>query len=192
VARRNYTTYQISQLCDIDVSTVINWIDDGKLHGYRTPGGHRRVRREDLLTFLREYKMPMPEELQTHEHPRVLIVDDEPDTRLTIKALLRAEGEYEVATASNGFEAGVKAVQWQPDLILLDFMMPDMDGFEACRLIKNDPITRHIAVLALTILSSPDEVARIRAAGADDYLAKPFDNEELLSHIKKLLAGLQQ
>jgi excisionase family DNA binding protein len=189
MARRTFTTYRISQLCDVDVTTVINWIDDGKLRGYRTPGGHRRVRREDLLSFLRTYHLPIPEELQGRECPRILIVDDEPDTRLAIEALLRAEECYEVATAGNGFEAGVKATQWRPDLILLDMMMPDMDGFEACQILKSNPATRHIAIVALTVLSAPDDVARIRAAGVDDYLAKPFDNDELLARIKKLLAA---
>ena len=101
---------------------------------------------------------------------RILIVDDVPANTRLLEAKLSAE-YYQVANARDGFQALEVASEWQPDLILLDIMMPGMDGYECCRKLKGDPSTTHIPVVMVTALGEPSERLRGLEAGADDFLS---------------------
>ncbi len=117
---------------------------------------------------------------------RILVVDDlEPNVRL-LRAKLEAE-YFEVLTASSGYEAIEVARTDQPDLILLDIMMPGMDGFEACTRLKNDPKTRHIPVVMVTALDQQEDRVNGLRVGADDFLTKPIDDIALLARVRSLL-----
>ena len=120
------------------------------------------------------------------EQPKILVVDDHPASRMTAAALLAVEG-YEVLEAENGSMALEKVLQSKPDVILLDVMMPGMDGFEVCRQLKQDEQTRLIPVIFITALN--DRRSRIRGieAGGDDFLTKPFDRLELAARVKSLV-----
>ncbi len=120
------------------------------------------------------------------EHPRVLVVDDHPSSRMTAVALLSVEG-YDVLEADSGPAALDTVVSSNPDLILLDVMMPGMDGFEVCRRLKQDEQTRLIPVVFVTALD--DRRARLKGieAGGDDFLTKPFDQLELSARVKSLV-----
>lgn len=117
---------------------------------------------------------------------RILIVDD---TVLNVKLLTAklALDYYDLATASNGVEALVKVASFQPDLILLDVMMPEMDGFETCRRLKSDPATAHIPVVMITALTDVADRVKGLAAGADDFLGKPINDIALMARIRSLL-----
>lgn len=118
--------------------------------------------------------------------PKILIVDDEPDILEFIKYLLQRE-DYQVETAANGIEAIQKSKTFKPDLILMDVMMPIMDGIEACRQIKLQPDTKNIFIIFLTARSEEySEIAGFEA-GADDYINKPVKPRVLLSRIKAIL-----
>ena len=117
---------------------------------------------------------------------RILVVDDVlPNLRL-LEAKLRAEF-YEVETAASGPDALAKAQAWAPDVILLDVMMPDMDGFEVCRRLKADPATAHLPVVMVTALTEQPERVRGLEAGADDFLSKPVDDAALFARLRALL-----
>ena len=121
---------------------------------------------------------------------RILVVDDLAANLRLLKVRLSAE-YYEVATATSGPEALERARDWSPDVVLLDVMMPGMDGFEVCRRLKADPRTRHLPVIMLTALTDRDERVRGLEAGADDFLSKPVDQPTLFARLRALMRTKQ-
>src|SRR5215469_13787974 len=117
---------------------------------------------------------------------RILIVDDVPANTRLLEAKLSAE-YYQVDSARDGFQALEKARDWQPDLILLDVMMPGMDGFECCRRLKADPATLHTPIVMVTALGDRAERLSGLEAGADDFLTKPVEYETLMARVRSLV-----
>lgn len=172
-----FTTFEAAKLCHVSPLSIINWVNAGRLPAFRTPGGHRRIRRDDLARFMRENSIPLPDELRDGSgRPRVLVVDDEATIREVIaESLARRANPYEVMTAADGFEAGRLVATFRPDLVLLDLRMPGLDGFQVCRTIKADPETTSTIVVAMTGYHTPETEARIIECGAVRCLAKPVE-----------------
>src|SRR5580704_12220128 len=118
--------------------------------------------------------------------PKVLVVDDEPDALELIKFNLKGAG-YDVATAADGEEALKKARQLLPDLIVLDLMLPEVDGLEVCKILRRDPRVSSIPIIMLTAKAA--EIDRVLGLelGADDYVTEPFSPRELMLRVKRLL-----
>jgi CheY-like chemotaxis protein len=125
------------------------------------------------------------------EKPRVLVVDDEPDVVTLIERTLVAEG-FDVLTAYDGISALDLAETGDPDLILLDIMMPMMSGYEVCQQLKANPQTQMLPVVCLSSAHSPEALARSRQAGAVTLLTKPFTAEELVAQIRRYLPGQEE
>jgi len=113
-----YTTYQIGKFCQVNIRTVIRWIETGKLKAYSTPGGHRRVKWSDLINFLTQNRMPIPRELEEAKKRKVLVVDDDLDFLEIASKVIEKIPDAEVRTTASGFDAGVLVAEWNPDLIL--------------------------------------------------------------------------
>ncbi len=119
--------------------------------------------------------------------PRVLIADDEPFQRILIRETLTEEPEFVFFEAENGAQALEQARREKPDLIILDIMMPDMDGLQVCRLLKADPRLNVIPVVMVTALNKEEDRVNALDAGADDFLSKPFEAEELQAVVERAL-----
>jgi len=170
-----FTTFEISQICGVNPTTVQNWVKGKKLRAFQTPGGHRRVRREDLVAFLKEFGMPLPEDL-SQSPPLILIVDDEGDILDMLEDLLKSGDEQvKVAKAQNGVDALLMIGETKPDLLILDLMLPGMNGFEVCKKLKSSPGTRSIKRVAISGDPNPAVKERILGAGADLFFTKPLE-----------------
>ena len=174
-----YTPNEVAQLFMVSPVTVRQWAQKGLLSAALTAGGHRRFLRQELLRFADERGLSLSWIVQGKA--RVLIVEDDEQVSAFLCELLRGyDGIDALETAANGFEAGRKVHSFEPSLVLLDLMMPGMDGFEVCRTLKQDPATRHIRVLAMTGYPTSENIERIMNAGAEVCLEKPIDTDRLL------------
>jgi len=183
-----YTTFKISQICGVNPTTVQNWVKENKLRAFQTPGGHRRVQRDDLIAFLKKFGMPIPDELD-QKPPLMLIVDDETDVLDMIGDLMQSdEKEVEVAKAQSGVEALLMIGERKPALLILDLRMPGMNGYDVCRKLKSNPGTRNIRIVAVSGDHSPTVKDRIMETGADLFFTKPLDIVEFRKSCFELLA----
>ena len=182
-AKTIYTTHEVSRLLQVNPRSVINWIEQSLLPSYRTPGGHRRIRRDDLLVFLRKHQIPTPASLVDATFS-VLIVDDEDDIANMMKSYFQQQGGYEVSTASDGITALMEVGRIKPDLLVLDIMIPGVDGIEVCRRIKENSSNK-TSIIAISGVDSNE--SRILEAGADVFMLKPVDLEKLHTEARRLL-----
>lgn len=186
--KETFTTFEISQFCNVFITTVANWIDEGKLPAYRTPGGHRRVVRRDLLEFLGKYGMPIPETLLESGEKKILVVDDNPDMVEIVKsALFRDNPQYIIRTADNGFEAGKQVAVFRPHVAILDVVLPGLDGLQVCQNLRKDPLTSSIHVIVITGHDEKSTREEFKKLGVDDYMEKPLNMEKLTARVKEIL-----
>jgi excisionase family DNA binding protein len=169
---------------------VLKWIKSGKLRAFSTPGGHYRVSAEDFRAFLEKYDIPVDESFfRGRQRSRtVLVVDDEPNIREIVRRLLKElDEDLQVEEACDGYEAGIKVGSLQPDLVIMDVMMPRVDGISLCRSIRENPKTEKIKVLAITAFPEQDNVKKMYDAGADLCLIKPLQFEHFRLEVIRLL-----
>lgn len=187
------TTYQVSKLLGVSLPTVVNWINQGRLQAHRTPGGHRRIARPDLIEFARNFNYPLLEVLDARDdkRARVLVVDDEQDFSAMVREYLSMKGNYDVEVADTGFAAGYTVARFKPDIILMDIMMPDMDGFEVLRMLRASRETLHIPIIACTAYRDILIERRISEESFDGLIRKPLKLDELLHIIQDSLARRQ-
>lgn len=184
---RVYTTFQISKICAVDITTIMAWVDEGKLKAYRTPGGHRRVLHHDLIGFLKKYNMPIPRDVDDSSK-KVLIVDDDPITvRLISRVLSKLETKLQIETALDGFEAGQKYESFLPDLVILDVLLPGVDGFRICRNIRTDKKNTNVKVIAISGVDAESTKSKILKCGADAFIPKPLETNQLTDLVQDLL-----
>jgi excisionase family DNA binding protein len=176
---------QAAKRCALNRVTLWKYVKSGELKASRTPGGHYRIHLKDLESFMRAKGMYPLANFQS-EGKKILIVDDDSGVQKMLTKVL-SSGEYEIEVASDGFEAGAKVIEFKPGLVILELLMPRMDGFEVCRRIKENANMFHVKILAITGCDTKENKDRIMSAGADGYMAKPLDMELLLLHVNDLL-----
>lgn len=180
-----FSTFEVAKMLELSPGTVANWVDAGRLKAFTTLGGHRRIKAEDLKTFLEENKIPAPKELSERldTAKKVLIVeDDEKFLRLMERFFRTFRKKWEIFSAADGFQAGSLVGSEKPDVVILDIMLPDINGFKVCEIIKASD--KRTLVIAVTGYDSEDIKTKILAAGADEYYVKPFKFEQLVARIE--------
>lgn len=183
-----FTTGEVAEVCQISQQTVIRCFDSGKLKGFRVPGSKfRRIPRESLIKFMQAHQIPITN-LETGKK-RVLIVDDDPEIVEVLVEVLGADSRFDVMSASNGFDAGAATKSFKPDIVLLDYMLPDINGNIVCERIRQDSDLANTRVIIVSGAVDPSEVEALLAAGADDFIQKPFDLQHLIGRMVELLAA---
>ena len=184
------TVFKASQYCNVSPKTIINWIEAGHIDAYKTVGGHRRIKKGDLIAFMTRQGIPVPEEEIQDERKRILVVDDDPIIVETIvQSLEEDEHDYEVISASDGFEAGLQVNHFWPHILILDIMMPDIKGYEVCQKIKGDEETQHIKIIVLSAYLDDEKFKKMKEHGADVCFSKPLPLPRLKEEVARLLGG---
>ena len=181
-----FTTGEAAKICKVSQQTIIRCFDSGQLKGFRVPGSRfRRIPREALYRFMKENNIPT-DALESGRR-RVLIVDDDQAVVDLISDVLTNDSRFETRYVNNGFAAGMLAKEYHPDLIILDVMLPDINGQAVCELIRADPTMADIKIICISGLIEDDKIAELKSSGADDFLSKPLDIDELIRRVCRLL-----
>lgn len=181
------TTHEIAQALSVDISTVIDWIDRNRLPAYRTPGGHRRVKRDDLLRFAARHHLPLGQSLGRSSRV-VLIVEDEPDFRQVLREVIKRDCQgAAVYEAEDGFMAGRQIEKLQPDVVILDLFLPGINGFKVCRQIRMDPRLADTLIVAVSGYDTEENRRAILALGADVFFSKTSSVSDLGGIVNNLM-----
>jgi excisionase family DNA binding protein len=181
-----FTTGEAAKICKVSQQTIIRCFDNGQLKGFRVPGSKfRRIPREALYKFMKDNGIPT-DALESGKR-KVLLVDDDPELVEMMGKALQEDGRFEVRIASNGFDAGMMVKEYRPDLIILDVMLPDINGKEVCHRVRADSTMEDVRIICISGMIEDDKVQELKLAGADDFLPKPFDVDVL---IEKMCAQL--
>lgn len=179
---------EVAELLLVSPVTVRQWAQKGWIKAETTAGGHRRFLMPEVERFARERGLNL--QFPDNENLSILIVDDNVELAEYLGVLLKnIDHTIDIELAKNGFEAGRKVESFNPAIVLLDLMMPGLDGFEVCQRLKADPSTQSIRIIAMTGFYSQQNIDRIINAGAETCLAKPFKSEALLEAIGLKMAA---
>jgi len=181
-----FTTGEAAEICRISQQTIIRCFDAGRLEGFRVPGSRfRRIPRQNLINFMKDNNIPL-DSIESGKR-KVLIVDDDAEIVELIVEVLERDGRFEVKTASSGYEAGMATQRFRPELILLDYMLPDVNGNVVCQTIRRNPEFENIKIVIVSGVVKEDEIAQLLKSGAEDFIRKPFNITELTDKITTVL-----
>ncbi len=181
-----FTTGEAAKICKVSQQTIIRCFDNGQLKGFRVPGSRfRRIPREHLFRFMKDNGIPT-DALESGKR-KVLLVDDEADLVQLMKTALEEDGRFEIRSAGNGFDAGMMVKEYRPDIIVLDLMLPDINGREVCHRVRADSSLENVRILCISGMVEDDKIQELRLSGADDFLQKPFEMDSLLKKMCQLL-----
>jgi len=182
-----YSTGEAAAVCKVSQQTIIRCFDSGRLEGFRVPGSRfRRIPRESLIKFMRDNDIPL--DLLDSGKRKVLVVDDDPEIVELMVDVLERDGRFEVRTANSGYDAGVLTQEYRPDLIILDYMLPDVNGNVVCKTIRENTAFEHIRIIIVSGVVNQSEIDDLMTVGADAFMQKPFSIDELVGNMAELLA----
>jgi excisionase family DNA binding protein len=181
-----FTTGEAAEICRVSQQTIIRCFDSGRLRGFRVPGSKfRRIPRQHLVKFMRDNNIPL-DNLDSGRK-KVLVVDDDAEIVELISDILTRDGRFETKTASSGYEAGMITQLFHPDLILLDYMLPDVNGNVVCQTIRNNPEFENTKIIIVSGVIKQEEIDQLLKSGAHAFVRKPFSIAELTEKIGAVL-----
>ncbi len=177
-----FTTGEAAKICNVSQQTIIRCFDSGQLKGFRVPGSRfRRIPRDVLYKFMKDNGIPT-DALESGKR-KALIVDDDLDLVDLITDGMLADGRFDVRTANNGFDAGMLVREYRPDVIVLDVMLPDINGKEVCQRVRGDGTLDAVKIICISGMVESDKIEELYAAGADDFVQKPFEIDALVARV---------
>ena len=181
-----FTTGEAAKICKVSQQTIIRCFDNGTLKGFRVPGSRfRRIPRDQLFSFMKDNGIPT-DALESGKR-KVLIVDDDEELVELLVDVFERDGRFDIKTANNGFDAGMLVKEFRPDLVVLDVMLPDINGKEVCQRVRSDHTLEAVKIICISGMVEQDKVADLKDAGADDFMQKPFEVDKLLDQACDLL-----
>jgi excisionase family DNA binding protein len=181
-----FTTGEAAKICKVSQQTIIRCFDSGQLKGFRVPGSRfRRIPRDVLYKFMKDNGIPT-DALESGKR-KALVVDDDRDLVELLRDSLETDGRFEVRSANNGFDAGMMVKEYRPDIIILDVMLPDINGKEVCQRVRSDPSLDDVKILCISGMVEAERIQELRDAGANDFLQKPFEVDTLIQRACRML-----
>ncbi len=184
------TTGEAARILGVGLNTVKRWISSGDLRGSCTPGGHWRISNNDLYAFMYANGMQIPEKTKKHR-ARILIVDDDPTVCTLLEAILQqADFPTEIHCVHDGYTGLMRVGEWRPDILILDILMPGMDGLEVLRRIRANPGHNDMGIVVITAIFDQFNVTHAaRSAGVTALLPKPIETQRVIDVIGAHLAA---
>jgi len=181
-----FTTGEAAEVCKVSQQTIIRCFDAGRLNGFRVPGSRfRRIQREELIRFMKNNEIPT-DGFNTGKK-RVLIVDDDPNIVELFTEVLGRDNRLEVRSAATGYDAGIVSSTFKPDLMILDYMLPDIHGNVVCETVRQNEQLKDMKIIIVSGVVNRQEIDALLQSGADEFVKKPFDLETLLGRVEALL-----
>src|SRR6476659_8335626 len=164
-----FTTGEAAEICKVSQQTIIRCFDSGRLKGFRVPGSRfRRIPLDALMAFMKENGIPV--DALNNGKRRILVVDDDPEIVELFVDVLERDGRFEVKTANTGYDAGMLTQEFGPDLIILDYMLPDINGNVVCQTIRQKPEFEHTKIVIVSGVVNQDEINALLKSGADEFV----------------------
>jgi len=186
VGKQVFTTGEAAEICKVSQQTIIRCFDSGRLQGFRVPGSKfRRIPWAELLRFMRTNDIPT--DVLESSRKRILVVDDDEQIVELFVDVLGRDDRFEVKTASTGYDAGLLTEQFKPHLILLDYMLPDINGNLVCDRVRANPDFAKTKIIIVSGVVNREEIDELLQSGADDFMKKPFNINELVDRLAELL-----
>lgn len=187
MTERVYTTVDLAKVCKVSLRTVIRWVDEGKLTSFRTPGGHRRVREADLLTFLDRYQIPFSVK-PTRDKKRILVVESKRLLEGLLKQILRRSSDtHEVVVARDLYETGVKIGMLQPELVIFGTIPKEQEIVRFCRSLRKIPDAKETKIIVLSEKFSAEKMQELLSLGVQAVIDKPYTIDDLRPHLLRVL-----
>ena len=183
-----FSALEVANMCGVVNQTAINWIRNGHLKAFNTPGGQYRVYKDDLITFIRNRGMRVPENLLDDESSAnwksLIIIDDDTGLNNAIASYVHKNlPDLNILQSFDGFDAGAQLVDKKPGFVLLDLALPGVNGQEICKRIKTDPAFGKPFVMVITALTEESLEQELYDLGADKFFRKPLVLSELIDAI---------
>ena len=181
-----FTTGEAAKICKVSQQTIIRCFDNGTLKGFRVPGSRfRRIPRDQLFSFMKDNGIPT-DALESGKK-KMLIVDDDQDLVDLLSDAFDRDGRFDIRTANNGFDAGMQVKEFRPDVVILDVMLPDINGKEVCQRVRSDKTLDSVKIICISGMVEQDKIADLLASGANDFIQKPFTTDRLIDHVCDVL-----
>lgn len=183
--KKIFTTGEAAEVCKVSQQTVIRCFDSGRLNGFRVPGSKfRRIPRSELIKFMQENDIPT--DVLEGPAKRVLVVDDDPAILELFTDLLGRDPRWEIKTAATGYDAGLLTESFRPHMVILDYMLPDINGHIVCQRLRENESLKHTKVIIVSGVVNQAEIDKLLKSGADDFVKKPFNVQQIVDKMVML------